>query len=98
MLHKAVLDRINVHVIHMGMVIGFVADQMLSIAPLPNARSPRFTCTEESRSTFGKRLENPILIRRQRIEKSDSSGGNSITQCIWSGKTTHPWLERDTYV
>lgn len=37
-------------------------------------RSPRFTRTEESRSTFGKRFENPILIRRQRIEKSESPG------------------------
>ena len=88
-LHQVVLDRVIVHVIHMGAKVCLAAKKMLPISPLPYAPLARLRRTSERRSVTGSDFENSILIIRQRTAKSVSPAVNSITQCRCSGSTNH---------
>ena len=83
--HQTVPHRVEVHVIHVRTVIGFILDEMLPKATLCQMpRSPRRRRTAERRSSRGTAFENEVLIKRSRKAKSASVGGIRITQCRWS--------------
>jgi hypothetical protein len=71
------LYRIDVAIFDMTGIIGIVTDQVLPDRRCQMPRSLRAWRTALSRSCFGNALANRILIRRQRVEKSESSGGKS---------------------
>jgi hypothetical protein len=64
--------------------VKFLIDECLS--PVP--RSPRAAHTADRRSRSGNAFANRVLINRQRVEKSATSGGNVQTACRWFGSMT----------
>ncbi len=86
--HEAVLYGIDITIFDMSFVVGVIADEVLPIAPLPEPRSPRAVRTVDLHSSLANDLEKCVLISRQRVAKSASSGGKVQTAWRWSGKMT----------
>ena len=78
---QSMLDRIDMHIIHMRGKILLVTDQVFPIAPLPNATFATSLTCFRAPLLVRDGLENYVLIKRQRLAKSASPGGSEITQC-----------------
>ena len=77
----AMLDRIEPAILDVLPEIALVADDVLPIAPLPDAAFAAREADGIEPLGLGQALENRILIHRQRTEKSASPGGSVQTAC-----------------
>jgi hypothetical protein len=78
---ETVLERIDITILDVARVVGFVTYQVLPEPALPNARSLRAMRTALRVSCFGNALAKRFLINRQRVEKSESPAGRLQTAC-----------------
>ena len=81
-------DWVDMDIVDMALEISFVADGVLPVATLPDARSPFAARLAEMLSPPGMRRENADFINRQRVAKSASPSGSVQTVWKWSGSTT----------
>ena len=79
--YEAMLDRIDMDVIDVTPKIVLIADRMLPITPLPDARSLFAARLAETGSPAARLRENVDLISRQRVAKSRSPSGSDQTAC-----------------
>jgi hypothetical protein len=77
--HEAVLYRIDVAVFDISFVIAVIADEVLPIAPLPDTAFASGRAHLDRHSSLGSDFEKCVLIIRQRVAKSASSGGKVQT-------------------
>jgi hypothetical protein len=78
---EAVLERIDITIFDVARVVGLIADQMLPEPPLPDAAFVACDTNGAEVLPFGSARANRVLISRQRVEKSRSSGGSCQTAC-----------------
>lgn len=77
----SVFDGIEPAIIDMGPQVALVANEVLPIAPLPDATLAARFLTALTSSHFGIDFENRILIQRQRTGKFVSPSGS--VQTAW---------------
>ena len=73
---EPVLERVDITIFDVARIIGLVPDQMLPETALPDSAFVAREANGAGRSCFGSALANRVLISRQRVEKSQSSGGS----------------------
>ena len=78
---KAVPDRIVVNVVDMPREIVIVANDVLPVAPLPDAFSRLAILLGDREAAPGRPRENPLLMRFHRLAKSASPTGSVQTAC-----------------
>jgi hypothetical protein len=78
---EAKLERVDVAVFDVAPIVGLVADQVLPEPPLPDAAFVACDADGAEPLLLRQRPREPLLISRQRVEKSLSPGGSCQIAC-----------------